>query len=296
MTFYPTVQQKYLLHRPNSTSLSSEARPNITGVNNTICGVGAGTSLTDGTGNLFLGFNAGYNETGSNKLYIDNSNTAIFLIYGDFNTNALTINGSLTVTGAYKGLLANQSGAVTNRTSDDLSATMTGILNTVYGRLAGAGIIAGTSNAIFGSSAGTAITSGNNTTLMGYSAGKSLTDENWNTMFGYDAGENATGDRNIFLGSYAGRYLTGGGKLAINSYNQVDAAHDLSDSLIYGELSATVSSQKLQFNCGYMGFFSTTATGKPTVSGARDETEGAIASLCTALANLGLITDSTTAS
>lgn len=44
------------------------------------------------------------------------------------------------------------------------------------------------------------------------------------------------------------------------------------------------------------GFFNATAVSKPAVSGARDETEGALASLLTALATLGLITDSTTAS
>ena len=44
------------------------------------------------------------------------------------------------------------------------------------------------------------------------------------------------------------------------------------------------------------GFYSTAPIAKPTVTGARDETEGAIKSLLTQLAALGLITDSTTAS
>jgi len=43
---------------------------------------------------------AGFNETGSNKLYIDNSSTSSPLIYGDFLTNSVTINGSFTVTGS----------------------------------------------------------------------------------------------------------------------------------------------------------------------------------------------------
>ena len=47
-----------------------------------------------GTGNVFIGPNAGYNETTSNKLYIDNSNTSTPLIYGDFSTNRLSINAA----------------------------------------------------------------------------------------------------------------------------------------------------------------------------------------------------------
>ena len=45
-----------------------------------------------------------------------------------------------------------------------------------------------------------------------------------------------------------------------------------------------------------VGFFGTTPIVKPTVTGARDETEGALAVLLTKLAALGLITDSSTAS
>ena len=39
---------------------------------------------------LFLGYQAGYNETGSNKLYIDNSSTSDPLIEGDFSSNTVT--------------------------------------------------------------------------------------------------------------------------------------------------------------------------------------------------------------
>ena len=45
-----------------------------------------------------------------------------------------------------------------------------------------------------------------------------------------------------------------------------------------------------------VGFYGSTGVAKQTVTGARDETEGALANLLTALANLGIITNSTTAS
>ncbi|MEZ5003710.1 MAG: H-type lectin domain-containing protein [Chitinophagales bacterium] len=79
----------------NNTAMGLNAlQENQIGNNNVAIGSFAG-SLSKGDGNIFLGYNAGYNEAGSNKLYIDNSSTSTPLIYGDFSSNALTINGSL---------------------------------------------------------------------------------------------------------------------------------------------------------------------------------------------------------
>ncbi|MEK7813010.1 MAG: hypothetical protein AAB296_04550, partial [Candidatus Desantisbacteria bacterium] len=72
---------------------------NTEGAFNTFLGYGAGHNNITGNNNLFLGYNAGYSETGSNKLYIDNSDTTNPLIWGDFETDGVKINGSLTVTG-----------------------------------------------------------------------------------------------------------------------------------------------------------------------------------------------------
>lgn len=70
-----------------------------TGTQNTVIGSYAGYSLGAGmNGNVMIGYNAGYNATGSDELYIDNSNTATPLIYGDFATDALTVNGSCSIT------------------------------------------------------------------------------------------------------------------------------------------------------------------------------------------------------
>ncbi len=72
---------------------------NTTGSNNLSMGYQSGYSNETGSGNIFIGYQSGYNETGSNKLYIDNSNTSSPLIYGDFDTNKLTVNGDMSVTG-----------------------------------------------------------------------------------------------------------------------------------------------------------------------------------------------------
>lgn len=59
---------------------------------NTFLGYKSGYSNITGTDNVFIGYQVGYNETGSNKLYIDNSSTSTPLIYGDFTSNKVGIN------------------------------------------------------------------------------------------------------------------------------------------------------------------------------------------------------------
>ncbi|MCP4090574.1 MAG: hypothetical protein GY746_12420, partial [Gammaproteobacteria bacterium] len=56
---------------------------------------GKGTALHNKYGNVFLGYMAGYSEHGSNKLYIENSNSSTPLIYGEFDNDILAVNGSL---------------------------------------------------------------------------------------------------------------------------------------------------------------------------------------------------------
>lgn len=70
-----------------------------TGSSNTLIGAFAGWNLSTASGSTFIGYRAGFNETGSDKLYIDNSDTATPLIYGDFVTNVLTFNGDTNITG-----------------------------------------------------------------------------------------------------------------------------------------------------------------------------------------------------
>lgn len=70
-----------------------------TGNANVAIGKNAGFNNTSGAGNVFLGHNAGLAETGSNKLYISNSSTTTPLLYGDFSTSMLRVNGTHEVTG-----------------------------------------------------------------------------------------------------------------------------------------------------------------------------------------------------
>ncbi len=78
-------------------------RYNQEGSYNTIVGIeaGRGTSLHSKSGNVFLGYRAGYNDTTDNKLYIENSNSTSPLIWGDFANDTVRINGTLDIAGTF---------------------------------------------------------------------------------------------------------------------------------------------------------------------------------------------------
>jgi len=71
-----------------------------TGSENILIGTDAGDALTTEDGNIFIGYQAGSAATASNKLYIENSNSATPLIYGEFDNDLVTINGTLNLGGS----------------------------------------------------------------------------------------------------------------------------------------------------------------------------------------------------
>ena len=83
----------------DNTTIGYQAGEQITGSHNTIIGSQAGNSYSDISGNVFIGYGAGALESGSNRLIIANSLTTTPLIYGDFSTSSLTINGNLLAVG-----------------------------------------------------------------------------------------------------------------------------------------------------------------------------------------------------
>jgi hypothetical protein len=90
----------------NNTFLGGDAGyTNTTGYANTFLGNNTGRSNTTGNLNVFIGSQAGYKETGSNRLYIANSDTTTPLIYGEFDNRLLTINGNLSVVAPNNGLI-----------------------------------------------------------------------------------------------------------------------------------------------------------------------------------------------
>jgi DNA-binding transcriptional MerR regulator len=65
---------------------------------NTLIGDSTGKALTTGASNVLIGHDAGATlTTGSNLLYIENSNSATPLLWGNFDSDLLTVHGSLGV-------------------------------------------------------------------------------------------------------------------------------------------------------------------------------------------------------
>lgn len=81
----------------NNTALGSFALTKANASNNTAVGFSAGADNVNGSYNVFLGNEAGRSETGSNKLYISNSNTDKnnSLIYGEFDNKLLALGGKV---------------------------------------------------------------------------------------------------------------------------------------------------------------------------------------------------------
>jgi len=80
-----------------NTAIGTDALWQNTGNYNVALGMNAGANNLVGSSNVFLGYAAGEDEVGSNKLYIANSHDTTPLIYGDFSTDKVTINEDLEV-------------------------------------------------------------------------------------------------------------------------------------------------------------------------------------------------------
>jgi hypothetical protein len=116
---YPPGWQPRNYYAYNNTFMGCKAGYYITqGSNNVALGFHAGFNNSTGSGNVFIGNQAGLNETGSNKLYIANSSASPALLYGDFgakklgiNTNdlssTLNVGGDVTVSGNINALKMN---------------------------------------------------------------------------------------------------------------------------------------------------------------------------------------------
>jgi hypothetical protein len=72
----------------------------INGSYNVYLGVNAGNLSSAASRNVFIGYEAGKTETGSDKLYIQNSSSATPLVWGDFNAKALRFNGNTSINSA----------------------------------------------------------------------------------------------------------------------------------------------------------------------------------------------------
>jgi hypothetical protein len=206
---------------------SSSLLNNTTGDENTAIGSSAGLNSI-GSGNVFLGYNSGYNETSNNKLYIENSDSDTPLIWGDFTDGSeqVKINGDFHVTGS---ITVDGSSPGSDELNDLTDAIYDG-KSLFLGDGAGTNDDGNNSNVGFGKDALRQNTIGTDNTAIGYqtlysnTAGYNLTANGSqalysnttgynNTAFGNESlRENTTGSGNTAHGHLSLNRNTSGGE------------------------------------------------------------------------------------
>ncbi|OFX20508.1 MAG: hypothetical protein A2041_10345 [Bacteroidetes bacterium GWA2_31_9b] len=80
-----------------NTLIGAHVGRQIRSYGNTILGYNAGPSLIDGDKNIFIGYKAGFNETGSSRLYIDNqiSDSTNAMVFGQLDNRNLRFNAKI---------------------------------------------------------------------------------------------------------------------------------------------------------------------------------------------------------
>lgn len=200
---------------------------NRDGDGNTIIGYEAGRGITSHTKhrNIFIGYQAGYNEAGSDKLYIENSSSTTPLIGGDFSTNQVEINGTIKITGGTPGenkILSSDTNGVASWSSlsevggvtalNDLTDATTDATSLFIGGGSGANNDGSDNyNVALGVSALVLNTTGNRNHAIGYHALNTNTTGSGNFAVGIGALQtNTDGSNNIALGNEAMETLEDG--------------------------------------------------------------------------------------
>lgn len=208
---------------------------NQEGTNNTIIGysAGMGTSNHNKSGNIFLGYLAGYLETGDNKLYIENSSSSTPLIGGDFSTNEIYFNGSVKITGGSPGLgkiLTSDTDGVASWEDNaaageinDLSDGKTDANSLFLGEASGATDDGSNYNTGVGFNSLNATTSGQYNISLGYKSMLLNTSGSNNVGLGYFAlPSNTTGTKNTGVGSKSLYWNTSGYNNIAVGYNSLN--------------------------------------------------------------------------
>lgn len=213
----------------NNVAIGSNALQLNTGASNTALGSGAGSNSGSTTGNVFIGYEAGKNETQSNKLYIENSMSFLPLIGGDFDTDEVVINGTLSITGGNpeqgKVLTTDDSGNASWETVDEGAHEMNELTdaktddNSVYvGAESGMNDQGNNFNTSLGQLSLKMNTTGQGNTAIGLGSLQKNTTGKENTALGLASMySNQTGENNVAIGYTAlGYYNTAGsGNVAV---------------------------------------------------------------------------------
>ncbi len=234
----------------NNIYMGSNAGALSSGSSNIGIGNASGHNAS-GTDNVFLGHYAGFSETNSNKLYIENSNANAdnALIYGEFDTNILRINGELQLgsggsSNRYKFptadgttdqvLTTNGNGQLSWATTSTNKIEDSSDMDTYIEAIEGTSGLSDTisfningnsywqmidtrlqcsnpwTNTLIGNQVGVNLSNGQSNTIIGDEAGKTISNGDVNTFIGFNAGyTNSTGSDNVVIGGYGGYQSNG---------------------------------------------------------------------------------------
>lgn len=242
----------------NNTAVGNRALLMNTGNENTAIGQGAGQNSDNSSGNVFLGYNAGKEETASNKLYIENSASSTPLIKGDFENDEVEVYGDFDVHGSTYtyGNAAIGVDLTIGRNINVEDTVKTKYLKISEGNPGAGKVLTSDENGIASWSDANGgvsglndledVTKNNYNLFMGEGSGSNqgssffnigIGDNSLSTneiirnniAIGFEAGNNLTqsiGDSNIIIGNQAGIYASGGNQLIIeNSYSTAPLIH-----------------------------------------------------------------------
>jgi Chaperone of endosialidase len=246
----------------NTASGYGSLYANTIGLNNTASGYGSLSFNTTGNNNTAMGLTVLYlNTTGD-----DNTGSGAGALFNNTIGYQNTASGAYTLfsntTGAFNtgsgsySLSSNTTGtANTGSGSFSLYSNSTGINNTAIGYASLFSNTVGSGNTAFGTLSLNANTTGYENTACGNQSLFSNTTGYENTANGYQAlFSNTTGIRNTVLGTLAGRNNVNGGDNVFIGYqagysetgsNKLYISNNNTTPLLYGEMSATASANKL---------------------------------------------------
>ena len=259
----------------NNLYIGTPVPSGLTGTNNVAVGANAALNLTTGIGNLAIGGNALLAATSADYNTAIGGAALLALTEGDYNT---AIGG-----GALQGIT-------------------TATFNTGVGVNAGYSITTGFANIVFGTNVAPSLITGSECIIMGNDADVSATD----ASYGIAMGKSAVCASNQFSISYKISKITLHGESSTTvgrAMGEIQTAWvDATDASRKARMSLhaydTAVREGMRIEGGgsapHIGFYGAAAVAKPSVTGSRGG-NAALASLLTSLANLGLITDSTTA-
>ena len=151
-----------------------------------------------GTENLFVGLNAGRNNTSGSRNTFAGSGAGELNTTGRTNTFVGSTAGQLNTTGISNSFFGTDAGR-TNTTAGG---------NSFFGAFAGQNNSTGNENSFVGWASGLFNTTGVANSFFGSQAGRNATTGSFNSIFGRGAGFNNTADDNAFFGAGAGEQNT----------------------------------------------------------------------------------------